>query len=137
MEIKRNGSRPSSYGGEDNFTGRVRRDPIHISELPSRLSSGHVTFEPGARTRWHQHPVGQLLIITAGHGRVGSWGGPVQEVSAGDVVWIEAGEKHWHGAGPDTAMSHIAVTESEHGVAVEWLEPVADDQFRGEQVRTP
>ncbi|ANI80144.1 4-carboxymuconolactone decarboxylase (plasmid) [Sphingobium sp. EP60837] len=129
MEIMRNGSRPSSYGTEENFTGRVRRDPIHTSELPSRLMSGYVTFEPGARTRWHQHPYGQLLIITSGHGRVASWNDSVQEVSAGDVVWIKAGEKHWHGAGAHTAMTHIAVTEAENGKAVDWLEPVADAQF--------
>ena len=129
MQITRSGSRPSSYGTEENFTGRVRRDPLHTSALPSRLMSGLVTFEPGARTRWHQHPVGQLLIITAGHGRVATWGGPVQEVAAGDVVWIEPGEKHWHGASPTTAMSHIAVTEAQGGTAVDWLEPVADHQF--------
>jgi len=132
MEIKRNGSRPSSYGTEENFTGRVRRDPIHTSILPSRLMTGVVTFEPGARTRWHQHPVGQLLVITAGRGRVASWGGPVQDVSVGDTVWIEAGEKHWHGASRDTAMSHLAVTEAENGIAVDWLEPVSDDQFEPE-----
>lgn len=131
MQVMRNGSRPSSFGGEENFTGRARRDPIFTGNLPSRLSTGNVTFDPGARTRWHQHPVGQLLIITSGFGRVGTWDGPVHEVSAGDIVWIEANEKHWHGAGPDTAMSHIAVTEAVDGIAVEWLEPVADQHFLG------
>lgn len=129
MKVTKAGSIPSSTGGPENFTGRVRRDPIHTSDAPSRLSAGVVTFEPGARTRWHEHPVGQLLIITAGFGRVASWGEPIQEVSTGDNVWIEAGEKHWHGAGPNTAMSHIAVTEAVDGCAVEWLEPVSDEQF--------
>ena len=131
MDIKRNGSRPSSIGGPENFTGHVRRDPILTTDAPSRLAAGYVTFDPGARTRWHTHPVGQLLIITHGAGRVGTWAGAVEEVKAGDVVWFAPEEKHWHGAGPDTAMTHIAVTESEDGSAVEWLEPVSDDDFLG------
>jgi len=132
MEITRNGSRPSDIGGPNNFTGHVRRDPILTADAPSRLATGYVTFDPGARTVWHTHPVGQLLIITAGCGRVGTWGGEVQEVKAGDVVWFAPEEKHWHGAGPDTGMTHIAVTEMEGGSAVDWLEPVTDEQFLGQ-----
>jgi quercetin dioxygenase-like cupin family protein len=124
MQIKRNGSQPSNHGSAENFTGRVRRDP-------SRLATGYVTFDPGARTHWHTHPVGQLLIVTFGSGRVGVWNGTPEEVRAGDVVWFEAGEKHWHGAGPDTAMTHIAVTEALDGVNAAWLEPVSDAQFNG------
>jgi quercetin dioxygenase-like cupin family protein len=131
MKIKQNGSEPSSIGPSDNFTGHARRDPIHVAALPSRLAVGAVTFAPGARTVWHTHPVGQLLVITAGLGRVGTWGGPIAEVRAGDTVWFEPGEKHWHGAGPNTGMTHIAITEAEGGSAVEWLEPVSDGQFEG------
>lgn len=132
MEVMHNGARPSSLGGEANFTGHVRRDPIYTAEAPSRLACGQVTFDPGARTRWHTHPVGQLLVITAGCGRVGAWNGQVHEVRAGDVVWFAPGEKHWHGAGPTTAMTHIAITEAEQGSAVEWLEPVSDGDFTKE-----
>ena len=131
MEIKHSGSQPSTFGTSDNFTGRVRRDPIFMASAPSRLATGFVTFEPGARTNWHTHPVGQLLIVTFGCGRVGTWNGPVQEIKAGDVVWFEAGEKHWHGAGPTTALTHIAVTEALDGVNADWLEPVTDAQFQG------
>lgn len=129
MHIKRNGSQASSIGPVENFSGHARRDPIHTAPEPSRLAAGQVTFDPAARTVWHTHPVGQLLIITSGCGRVGTWDGDIQEVKAGDTVWFEAGEKHWHGAGPDTAMSHIAVTEVVDGSAVDWLEPVSDDQY--------
>lgn len=131
MDVIRNGSRPSSVGGPENFTGHARRDPIYTAAEPSRLACGYVTFAPGARTVWHTHPVGQLLIITFGSGRVGTWDGPVQEVHAGDVVWFAPGEKHWHGAGPGTGMTHVAVTEAEGGTAVDWLEPVTDEQFLG------
>jgi quercetin dioxygenase-like cupin family protein len=131
MEIKRNGSQPSSKGPAESFTGSVRRDPILTADAPSRLATGYVTFEPGARTHWHTHPVGQLLIITNGCGQVGTWDGAVEEVKAGDVVWFAPGEKHWHGAGPETAMTHIAVTEAVDGSAVAWMEPVNDDQFAG------
>lgn len=131
MDIQRNGSRPSSKGPEESFTGSVRRDPLYVADAPSRLAASCVTFEPGARTHWHTHPVGQLLIVTSGYGRVGTWDGPVEEVQAGDVIWFAAGEKHWHGAGRDTAMSHIAVTESRAGVNVDWLEPVTDEQLAG------
>ena len=129
MQIKPNGSQASSIGPETNFTGHARRDPIHTAAAPSRLAVGQVTFDAGARTVWHTHPVGQLLVITAGCGRVGTWGGEVREVRAGDTVWFEPGEKHWHGAGLTTAMSHIAVTEAENGSAVDWLEPVSDEDF--------
>ncbi|MBN9675639.1 MULTISPECIES: (R)-mandelonitrile lyase [Salipiger] len=129
MLIKENGSQPSSLGPESNFTGHARRDPIHVADDPSRLAVGAVTFDPGARTVWHTHPVGQLLVITAGAGRVGTWGGEVREVRAGDTVWFEAGEKHWHGAGASTAMTHIAITEAVDGSAVDWLEPVSDADF--------
>lgn len=135
MEIRRVGSQPSSQGSSDNFTGTVRRDPILTAKSPSRLATGYVTFEPGARTRWHTHPVGQLLVITFGHGRVGVWDGPVREVQNGDVIWFEPGEKHWHGAGPETAMTHIAITEAVNGEAVVWLEPVTDSQYRAESSR--
>lgn len=129
MIIKENGSQKSSLGAASNFTGHVRRDPVHMAELPSRLAVGNVSFDPGARTVWHTHPVGQLLIITAGCGRVGTWEGEVREVKAGDAVWFEAGEKHWHGAGETTGMSHIAISEAEDGSTVDWQEPVSDDQF--------
>lgn len=132
MEIRRVGSQPSSKGTSESFTGAVRRDPILTAQPPSRLATGHVTFEPAARTHWHTHPVGQLLVITFGHGRVGVWEGPVREVQNGDVVWFEPGEKHWHGAGPATAMTHIAITEAVNGEAVVWLEAVTDAQYRGE-----
>lgn len=130
MEIMRSGSQPS-VAGRENSTGRVRRDPILMAAAPSRLATGFVTFEAGARTYWHTHPVGQLLVITFGCGRVGIWDGPVQEVRAGDIVWFAAGEKHWHGAGADTAMTHIAVTEAVDGVNADWMEPVTDEQFNG------
>lgn len=129
MEIRQNGSQASTLGPVENFTGHARRDPIYMAQPPSRLAVGAVTFDPGARTVWHTHPVGQLLLITAGCGRVGTWNGPVREVKAGDTVWFAAGEKHWHGAGPTTAMAHIAITEAENGSAVDWLEPVTDAQF--------
>ncbi|WP_417210562.1 cupin domain-containing protein [Antarctobacter sp.] len=129
MKIIENGTRPSDIGGESNFTGHVRRDPIYMADAPSRLACGQVTFDPGARTRWHTHPVGQLLVITAGSGQVGTWDGDVRAVKAGDVVWFEPEEKHWHGASPTTGMTHIAITEAENGSAVEWLEPVSDEDF--------
>lgn len=132
MEIKQNGSQPSSIGGSENFTGHVRRDPIFTANLPSRLATGYVTFDPGARTVWHTHPFGQLLVITAGCGRVGTWEGEVRDVKAGDVIWFEAGEKHWHGASENVGMTHIAITEAENGSAVDWLEPVNDQQYNVE-----
>ena len=130
MDIKRNGSRPSGKGPEAWFTGTVRVDPLFQVGDPARLSGGQVTFEPGARTMWHTHPLGQTLIITAGLGRVQTEGGPIEEVRPGDVVWFPPGEKHWHGAAATNAMTHIALTESLNGKNVDWLEKVSDDQHR-------
>ncbi|MDE4190906.1 (R)-mandelonitrile lyase [Phaeobacter gallaeciensis] len=131
MKIIRSGSAPSRPGPEDWFTGSVRIDPVFQAEDPGQVSGAHVTFEPGARTAWHTHPAGQTIIITFGRGRVQREGGPVEEVSAGDVVWFPAGEKHWHGASPDTAMSHHAIQESIDGVAVDWMEKVSDEDYNG------
>ncbi|WP_298966121.1 cupin domain-containing protein [uncultured Methylobacterium sp.] len=129
MEIRRVGSRPSGQGPAEWFTGTVRIDPLFSAADPSRAGGALVTFEPGARTAWHTHPLGQTLIVTSGCGRAQREGGPVEEIRPGDVVWFPPGEKHWHGAGPTTAMSHIAVQEMLDGRAVEWLEPVADEQY--------
>ncbi|KAA2317101.1 cupin domain-containing protein [Pseudooceanicola sediminis] len=131
MKITRSGSTPSTPGPDDYFTGTVRIDPMFQADLPGRTSAAHVTFEPGARTAWHTHPAGQAIIITFGRGRVQRDGGPIEEVTAGDVVFFPAGEKHWHGAGPETAMSHIAVQESIDGTPVTWLEKVADADYTG------
>lgn len=131
MKITRAGSRPSSSGPEGWFTGTVRIDPLFVAEAPGRAAGNEVTFEPGARTAWHTHPAGQTLIVTAGFGRVQREGGPVEEIRPGDVVWFSAGEKHWHGASPETAMTHIAVQEVVDGSAVTWLEPVSDAEYRG------
>ena len=130
MEIKRNGSQPSRKGPTDYFTGTVRIDPLFSPPDPARASGGRVTFEPGARTAWHAHPLGQTLIVTAGCGRVQREGGPVEEIRPGDVVWIPQGVKHWHGAAPTTAMTHIAIQEKLDGKAVDWLEKVTDEQNR-------
>ncbi|PWJ20319.1 (R)-mandelonitrile lyase [Jannaschia seohaensis] len=131
MKITRAGTNPSGPGPADWFTGAVRIDPLFQAEAPGRAVGAHVTFEPGARTAWHTHPAGQTLIVTFGRGRVQREGGPIEEVRQGDVVWFSAGEKHWHGACPDTAMSHIAIQESIDGSAVTWMEKVTDDQYRG------
>jgi quercetin dioxygenase-like cupin family protein len=131
MDIKRAGSQPSGKGPAENFTGTVRFDPIHHAAAPARVISLRVTFEPGARTAWHAHPLGQTLLVTEGRGRVQSWGGPVEEIRPGDVVWCPPGEKHWHGAAPETAMSHIAILEALDGRSVEWMEKVSDEQYRG------
>ncbi len=131
MEIKRSGSQPSGQGPADWFTGTVRIDPLFQVSDPARTSGASVTFEPGARTAWHTHPLGQTLIVTAGCGRVQRWGGPVEEIRPGDVVRIPAGEKHWHGACPSTAMTHIAIQEQLDGKVVEWLEKVSDEQYQG------
>lgn len=131
MKIEPCGSRPSATPSADYFTGRVRQDPIIEAPEPSRLRAVTVTFEPGARTVWHTHPLGQTLVVTAGKGLVQSWGGPVREIRAGDTVWFEPGEKHWHGAAPDTALTHIALQEALDGKAVDWLEPVSDAQYAG------
>ncbi|KAB0583852.1 cupin domain-containing protein [Ideonella dechloratans] len=122
------GSQASYPGPADWFTGTVRVDPLFAAAPPARTSGGLVTFEPGARTAWHTHPLGQTLIVTAGRGRVQQWGGPVQDIRPGDVVTIPPGVKHWHGAAPATAMSHIALQEALDGQVVTWLEPVAPDQ---------
>jgi quercetin dioxygenase-like cupin family protein len=131
MEIKRAGSVPSGKGEPEYFTGAVRRDDLINAPAPVRILSASVTFEPGARTAWHTHPLGQTLVVTAGCGRVQLWGGPIQEIRPGDVVWIAPGEKHWHGAAPTTAMTHIAMQEKLDGKAVEWLEKVTDEQYGG------
>jgi quercetin dioxygenase-like cupin family protein len=129
MEIKRIGTEPSRGGPEDWFTGAVRIDPLMSPAEPARAQSAYVTFEPGARTAWHTHPLGQTLIIVFGAGRVQRWGGPVQDVRSGDKVWFEPGEKHWHGASPTTAMAHIAVQEQLDGKPVDWMEHVTDEQY--------
>jgi quercetin dioxygenase-like cupin family protein len=131
MDIKRNGSQPSSQGPADWFTGTVRIDPLFAPTELARVGGASVTFEPGARTAWHTHPLGQTLIITAGCGRVQRWGGPVEEVLPGDVVQFAPGEKHWHGAAPTTAMTHIAVHEYLEGKAADWMEHVSDEQYQG------
>jgi len=130
MEIKRNGSQPSGKGPDDWFTGSVRVDPLIQAPEPARVTGAHVTFEPGARTAWHTHPLGQTLIITSGLGWVQRDGGDIEEVRPGDVVWFPPDEKHWHGATPTTAMTHIAVQEKHDGKTVDWLEKVSDAQYR-------
>ncbi len=131
MEITKNGSQPSITGPEDWFTGAVRIDPLFLQPVsPARTTGGLVTFEPGARTAWHTHPLGQTLIITAGSGLVQRDGGTIEKVEPGDIVWFPPGEKHWHGAGPMTGMSHIAIQEVVDGSAVEWLEKVSDKQYK-------
>ena len=132
MDITRNGSQPSGKGPSDWFTGAVRIDSPFQRPAPARVSGATVTFEPGARTAWHTHPLGQTLIVTFGCGRVQRDGGPIEEIRAGDVVWFEPGEKHWHGAAPTTAMAHIAIAEMLDGKAVSWMEKVTDEQYRGE-----
>jgi quercetin dioxygenase-like cupin family protein len=130
MEIKRGGSRASRVGPEGNFTGRVRLDPLIQTAPPARVVAASVTFEPGARTAWHRHPLGQTLIVTAGCGLVQSEGGPVERIRPGDVVCCPPGEKHWHGATATTSMTHIAVVEALDGKTVEWLEQVTDAQYQ-------
>ncbi len=131
IHVTRNGSQPSTKGPTEHFTGSVRVDPLFQANAPSRMSGAYVTFEPGARTAWHTHPLGQRLIVTAGAGRVQRWGDPIEEVRRGDVVWIPPGQKHWHGASPTAAMTHIAIQEQLDGKAVEWLEKVSDEQYGG------
>lgn len=129
MEIRRAGSQPSARGPSDWFTGTVRIDPLFPVREPARATGNTVTFEPGARTAWHTHPLGQILIVTSGLGRVQRSGSPVEEIRPGDVVVFEPGEKHWHGASPTTAMTHIAIQESLDGKAVDWLEQVSDADY--------
>jgi quercetin dioxygenase-like cupin family protein len=131
MEVKRNGSQPSGKGPSDYFTGTVRVDPLFTAPDPARIAGANVTFEPGARTAWHTHPLGQTLIVTSGLGRVQREGGPVEEIRPGDVVWFAPGEKHWHGASPTTAMTHIALQERLNGKVVDWMEKVTDEQYLG------
>jgi len=129
MHITRNGSQPSGTGPAEYFTGTVRVDPLFTAADPARGLCANVTFEPGARTAWHTHPLGQTLIVTAGVGRAQRWGGPIEEIRAGDVVWFPPGEKHWHGAAKTTAMTHIAIQERLDGKAVDWMEKVTDEQY--------
>lgn len=133
MEITRNGSQPSIQGPADWFTGTVRIDPLFLqANDPSRVTGASVTFEPGARTAWHSHPLGQTLIVTAGCGRVQREGGPIEEIRPGDVVWFPPGEKHWHGASSTTSMTHIAIQEEFDGTTADWMEKVSDMQYKGE-----
>src|SRR4051794_2352665 len=130
MDIKRSGSQHSAHGPAEYFTGSVRIDTPFKGEPPARVSGAIVTFEPGARTAWHTHPLGQTLIVVSGCGWAQREGGPVEEIRPGDVVWFSPGEKHWHGAAPTTAMTHIAIQEKLDGKAVDWMEKVTDQQYR-------
>lgn len=130
MDIKRIGSQPSAKGPADYFTGTVRIDPLVQAVAPARAFAASVTFEPGARTAWHTHPLGQTLIVTAGCGLAQRWGGPIEEIHPGDVIWFPPGEKHWHGATASTAMTHIAIQEQLDGNVVDWMEQVSDEQYR-------
>jgi quercetin dioxygenase-like cupin family protein len=132
MEIKRVGTQPSATGPANWFTGAVRIDALFQAPDPALVAGASVTFEPGARTVWHTHPLGQTLIVTAGCGRVQREGGPIEAIHPGDVVWFAPGEKHWHGAAPTTGMSHIAIQERHEGKVVDWLEPVTDAQYGAE-----
>ena len=129
MKIMRSGSQPSAKGPSDWFTGTVRIDPLYAAIAPARAAGNAVTFEPGARTAWHTHPLGQVLIVTFGLGWVQREGGPIETIRPGDVVWFESREKHWHGASSTTAMQHIAIQEALDGKAVDWMEQVSDDQY--------
>ena len=131
MDIKRNGTQPSAQGAADYFTGTVRIDPLFDVADPARHFGAYVTFEPGARTAWHTHPLGQTLVVTAGCGRAQRWGGPIEEIRPGDVVWFPPGEKHWHGAAPTTAMTHMAIVEKLDSQTADWLEKVSDEQYLG------
>ena len=131
MEITRAGTRPSTPGPAEWFTGTVRLDPQFTAPAPARAAGSNVTFEPGARTAWHTHPLGQTLIVLSGAGRVQREGGAIEEIRPGDVVWCAPGEKHWHGAAPTTAMTHLAIQEAQDGTAVVWLEYVTDQQYHG------
>jgi len=129
MDIKRSGSQPSGKGPDEYFTGTVRIDPLFQVPDPARVAGASVTFEPGARTAWHTHPLGQTLIVTAGSGLAQRWGGPIEAIRPGDVIWFPPGEKHWHGAAAATAMTHIAVQERLDGKVVNWMEKVSDEQY--------
>ena len=130
MDIKRSGSQPSNKGPTEHFTGTVRIDPLFQANDPARALGVSVTFEPGARTAWHTHPLGQTLIVTAGCGLAQRRGGPIEEIRPGDVIWFPPGEKHWHGAAPTTAMTHIAIVEKVEGNSSDWMEKVSDEQYR-------
>jgi quercetin dioxygenase-like cupin family protein len=132
MNIKRNGSQPSGKGPAEWFTGNVRVDPLHQADAPARVSVVNVTFEPGARSAWHSHPLGQTLIVTAGSGRVQNWGEQLERIDPGDVVWTAPGVKHWHGAAPTTAMTHISIVEQADGKSADWMEHVSDEQYQAE-----
>jgi quercetin dioxygenase-like cupin family protein len=129
MDIKRAGSQPSGKGPAEYFTGTVRIDPLFQAPTPARAAGAAVTFEPGARTAWHTHPLGQTLIVISGSGRAQRLGGAIEDIRPGDVVWFPPGEKHWHGASPTTAMTHIAVQEALDGKTVDWMEQVSDEQY--------
>lgn len=129
MDIIRAGTAPSGKGPTDWFTGTVRIDPLFNPFDKDRVQGAQVTFEPGARTAWHTHPLGQTLVVTAGRGRVQRWGGEIEAIGPGDIVWFPPGEKHWHGASPQTAMTHIAIQEIDNGKAVDWMEQVSDAQY--------
>src|SRR3984885_6200770 len=131
MEIKRSGSQPSGKGPVEGLTGTVRIDPLFNPPAPARALGASVTFEPGARTAWHTHPLGQTLIVMSGAGRTELGGGPIEEIRPGDVIWIPPGEKHWHGAAPTTARTHIAIQENLDGKVVDWMEKVSDEQYQG------
>ncbi len=131
MEIRRAGSQASANGNQEYFTGVVHIDPLFTAPEPARAVGASVTFEPGARTAWHTHPLGQTLVVTSGCGRAQRWAGPVEEIRPGDVVWFAPAEKHWHGAAPTTAMTHLAIQEKLDGKTVDWLEPVSEEQYRG------
>ncbi len=130
MEIRRGGSQPSNKGSAEYFTGSVRIDPLFQAPNPARAVGASVTFEPGARTAWHTHPLGQTLIVTSGCGWAQQEGGAVEEIRPGDVIWFPPGERHWHGATPTTAMTHFAIQEALNGKTVEWMEKVADENYR-------
>ncbi|KHK00751.1 (R)-mandelonitrile lyase [Desulfovibrio sp. TomC] len=129
MDVQKNGSQPSRKGPEASYSGPVRIDPLFQAHAPARATGVSVTFEPGARTVWHTHPLGQTLVVTAGSGLSQSWGGPLETLAPGDVIWFPPGEKHWHGASPSTAMTYLAIQEQLDGVVVNWLEKVTDAQY--------
>ena len=131
MDIHVSGSRPTRRAPKENFTGTVLQDPINMAPAPARLNASRVSFDPGARTAWHTHPLGQTLYVISGIGRVQAKGGPIREIRPGDVVWIPPNEKHWHGASPNNSMTHIAMQEALDGVYSTWMEHVTDEEYNG------